>query len=115
MVLTSCSGTGHPASAAVTNQAGTKTTVTIASCGPSCSTPPRVLTLSSGSGPAKKYDCAFNVATSAFTGAFGTASAIGWEGNDQGVVTCLGGTFYVQDGIADRREKPLKSAVGNLE
>ena len=26
---------------------------------------------------------------------YGTASAIGWEGNHQGVVTCLGGTFYV--------------------
>ena len=37
--------------------------------------------------------------TSAFTGAYGTASEIGWEGNYQGVVTCLGGTFYVQDGI----------------
>ena len=37
--------------------------------------------------------------TEAFTGADGTASAIGWEGNHQGVVTCLGGTFFVQDGI----------------
>jgi hypothetical protein len=27
------------------------------------------------------------------------ASAIGWEGNAQGVVACLGGSFYVQDGI----------------
>ena len=48
-----------------------------------------------GSGPAKKYDCKFNRDTGAFTGAYGTASAIGWEGNHQGVVTCLGGTFYV--------------------
>ena len=24
---------------------------------------------------------------------------IGWEGNQQGVVTCLGGTFIVQDGL----------------
>ena len=52
-----------------------------------------------GSGPAKAYDCAFNLNTDAYTGAFGTASAIGWEGNQQGVVTCLGGTFLVQDGI----------------
>ncbi|MGD0378954.1 MAG: hypothetical protein ABSC30_03110 [Acidimicrobiales bacterium] len=37
--------------------------------------------------------------TDAFTGADGTASEIGWEGNYQGVVTCLGGTFYVQDDI----------------
>ena len=50
-------------------------------------------------GPASTYDCALNVTTDAFTGADGTASAIGWEGNYQGVVTCLGGTFFVQDGI----------------
>lgn len=48
-------------------------------------------------GPASKYDCALNVNTDAFTGAYGTASEIGWEGNHQGVVTCLGGTFVVQD------------------
>ena len=54
-----------------------------------------------GSGPASKYDCKLTatVAADAFTGAYGTASAIGWEGNQQGVVTCLGGTFVVQDGI----------------
>ncbi len=45
------------------------------------------------------YDCQFNINTDAFTGAYGTASAIGWEGNHQGVVTCLGGAFVVQDGI----------------
>jgi hypothetical protein len=50
-------------------------------------------------GPASGYDCAFNLATDAYTGADGTASEIGWEGNHQGVVTCLGGTFLVQDGI----------------
>ena len=50
-------------------------------------------------GPATAYDCAFNLTTDAFTGADGTASEIGWEGNGQGVVTCLGGTFVVQDGI----------------
>ena len=37
--------------------------------------------------------------TDAFTGAYGTASEIGWQGNGQGVVTCLGGTFVIQDGI----------------
>ena len=41
-------------------------------------------------------DCAFNPANEAFTGADGTASAIGWAGNSHGVVTCLGGRFYVQ-------------------
>ena len=32
-------------------------------------------------------------------GAYASASAIGWEGNHQGVVTCLGGVFLVQDGL----------------
>jgi hypothetical protein len=50
-------------------------------------------------GPAPQYACRFNLTTDAFTGADGTASAIGWEGNGQGVVTCLGGSFYVQGDI----------------
>lgn len=50
-------------------------------------------------GPASRYDCTFDGSNDAYTGADGTASAIGWEGNGQGVVTCLGGTFLVQDGI----------------
>ena len=32
-----------------------------------------------GSGPAKAYDCTFNINTDAYTGAYGTASAIGWR------------------------------------
>jgi hypothetical protein len=53
------------------------------------------------SGPASKYDCSLTVrpAADAFTGADGTGSEIGWEGNQQGVVTCLGGVFFIQDGI----------------
>ena len=51
-----------------------------------------------GAGPDSRYDCAFNLTTDAFTGVDGTASEIGWEGNHQGVVTCLGGTFVTQDG-----------------
>ena len=51
-----------------------------------------------GGGPQPGYRCAFNVNTDAWTGAYGTASAIGWLGNHEGVVTCLGGTFLVQDG-----------------
>jgi len=53
------------------------------------------------SGPAAKYDCRLTaaVAADAFTGADGTASEIGWEGNQGGVITCLGGVFVVQDGI----------------
>jgi len=66
-----------------------------------CSGSPRtaIRTSGSGSGPARQYDCTYNMSTDAFTGADGTASAIGWEGNYQGVVTCLGGTFYVQDDL----------------
>jgi hypothetical protein len=62
--------------------------------------------LASGLGPwghaaaaAPRYDCTFDGSNDAYTGAYGTASAIGWEGNGQGVVTCLGGTFLVQDGV----------------
>ena len=52
-----------------------------------------------GSGPASQYDCALSIrpADADFTGVDGTASEIGWEGNYQGVVTCLGGVFYIQD------------------
>lgn len=49
-------------------------------------------------GPQQAYRCTFNVATDAFTGADGTASAIGWLGDHNSVITCLGGTFVVQDG-----------------
>ena len=49
-------------------------------------------------GPAPAYRCTFNVTTDAFTGANGTAGAIGWLGDHNSVITCLGGTFVVQDG-----------------
>ncbi len=49
-------------------------------------------------GPDPAYRCTFNVGTEAFTGAHGTASAIGWLGDHNSVITCLGGTFVVQDG-----------------
>ena len=49
-------------------------------------------------GPPPAYRCTFNVNTDAFTGADGTASAIGWLGDHNSVITCLGGTFVVQDG-----------------
>ena len=51
-----------------------------------------------GPGPRPAYRCTFNVDTDAFTGADGTASAIGWLGDHNSVITCLGGTFVVQDG-----------------
>jgi hypothetical protein len=44
--------------------------------------------------------CTWNFTIDAITGTHGTASAIGWAGNHQGVTTCLGGSFYVQDGIS---------------
>ncbi|HXW81379.1 MAG TPA: hypothetical protein VEJ84_17890 [Acidimicrobiales bacterium] len=54
-----------------------------------------------GAGPAQKYNCIFTIrpANDAFSGADATASEIGWEGNQTGVVTCLGGVFLMQDGI----------------
>ncbi|MGO9856373.1 MAG: hypothetical protein ACLPYY_15170 [Acidimicrobiales bacterium] len=52
-------------------------------------------------GPAPAYRCSFNVTTDAFTGADATASAIGWLGDHNSVITCLGGTFVVQDGPGD--------------
>jgi len=61
-------------------------------------TPPAAIR-TTGSGPARAYDCVFNVDTTAWTGAYGTASEIGWLGNHEGVITCLGGTFHVQNGI----------------
>jgi hypothetical protein len=48
--------------------------------------------------PGKPYTCAPGAGQSIY-GTFGDASAIGWQGNYQGVVACLGGSFYVQDGL----------------
>ena len=49
-------------------------------------------------GPGPAYRCSYNANTDAFTGADGTASAIGWLADRYSVVTCLGGTFLVQEG-----------------
>ncbi len=43
--------------------------------------------------------CAFDATVDAIHGTQSSASAIGWAGNGQGVVTCLGGSFFVGDGI----------------
>jgi len=64
---------------------------------PAPRTPPATVVLPRRT-PAKS-DCALNVDNEAFTGRSGTASAIGWAGNAHGVVTCLGGRFYVQGDI----------------
>jgi hypothetical protein len=100
LTLVACGASGASgASGRSASAPDSRSVSTTATCGSACDVLPPVLTLSSGTGPAKKYDCSYNVATSAYTGAFGTASAIGWESNSQGVVTCLGGTFFVQAGI----------------
>ena len=49
-------------------------------------------------GPSPGFRCSFDVQTDAVTGADGTGSAIGWLGDHNSVVTCLGGTFLIQDG-----------------
>lgn len=49
--------------------------------------------------PTTASPCALNLVTDAVTGTDASASAIGWAGNSAGVTTCLGGSFYVQDGI----------------
>ena len=59
------------------------------------------VTSATSAGPGPAYRCSFNVNTDAFTGADGTASAIGWLADHNSVVTCLGGTFLVQDGPGD--------------
>src|ERR1700688_2764943 len=68
---------------------------TLSACGGS---PPAAIRTTGGE-PARADACTFNFNTQAYTGAYGTASAIGWEGNHQGVDTCLGGTFHIQNGI----------------
>jgi hypothetical protein len=46
----------------------------------------------------KPYTCAPGP-NEAIQGSFGDASAIGWARNDEGVVACLGGSFYVQGAL----------------
>jgi len=48
-------------------------------------------------GPTPKFDCTFNQTTLAWTGAYGSASTIGWAGSGTSPITCLGGVFYLQD------------------
>src|SRR5580658_4030615 len=46
----------------------------------------------------RPYTCAPGV-NDAIQGTYGDAAAIGWAGNDEGVVACLGGSFYVQGAL----------------
>jgi hypothetical protein len=48
--------------------------------------------------PSGRWACRLNV-NGYFAGAYGSAAAMGWPGNQQGVVGCLGGSFLVQDGL----------------
>ena len=67
----------------------------LAACAPGTASP----TPEAGAGPRPAYDCSYDPVIEAYVGADASASAMGWEGNHEGVVTCLGGTFYVQDGL----------------
>ena len=53
--------------------------------------------VAAASAPAPPYSCAPNgpAGNQTVYGTFGDASAIGWAGNSQGVVACLGGSFWV--------------------
>ena len=87
--LVSACDSGSPHAASSTS------TSTNAAAGTHATSSPIVLTSVT---PAKS-NCAINLVNDAFTGAYATASAIGWIGNEHGVVTCLGGRFYVQGDI----------------
>lgn len=71
----------------------------VASTPPSTATPPNAQSTGTG-GPTALFRCTYNVSTDAFAGVDATASAIGWLGDHNSVVTCLGGNFLVQDGPA---------------
>lgn len=47
--------------------------------------------------PPAPYPCGIT-ATQAIAGTFGDAGLIGWKADHDGVVACLGGSFYVRDG-----------------
>ncbi len=85
LVAAACSSHSHP-------QAVAPTTVPTTAPAPSTTVRPIPTT------PVRST-CAYDLRIEAFIGAGATASAIGWPGNGQGVVTCLGGSFAVQAGI----------------
>ncbi len=71
-------------------------TVSIGSIVPVTAAP--ALSVPQGTG-GPRFTCAYDGVIDAISGAYGSASAIGWPGNSQGVVTCLGGRFFVQGPI----------------
>ncbi|MGI9092497.1 MAG: hypothetical protein ACR2FF_03440 [Mycobacteriales bacterium] len=52
---------------------------------------------SGGVTPPQPYSCGVN-GSGTISGTFGDAGLIGWQGDKDGVVACLGGSFYVRDG-----------------
>ena len=64
---------------------------------PTTGTAAAAATTATAAPTAPPYSCAPNGPTGGQTvyGTFGDASAIGWAGNSQGVVACLGGSFWV--------------------
>ena len=46
---------------------------------------------------AEPYSCG-QIGTNTYGGTFGDAAVIGWAGDTDGVIACLGGSFYVRDG-----------------
>jgi hypothetical protein len=48
--------------------------------------------------PGRPYTCVPGAYATVY-GTFADAAAIGWEGNNEGVVACLGGSFYVQSSV----------------
>ena len=74
--------------------------IAVTPAGQAAAAPAKTSATNGTAGPRPQFRCAFNVSTDAFTGADGTASAIGWLGDHNSVITCLGGTFVVQNGPA---------------
>ncbi|HLI74414.1 MAG TPA: hypothetical protein VKU86_11090 [Acidimicrobiales bacterium] len=72
---------------------------TACSPGASSGTPvsPTAVTVAALAPSGRPYTCAPGADGTVY-GSYGDASAIGWPGNQQGVVACLGGSFYVQSG-----------------
>jgi hypothetical protein len=78
------------------------TTVLLSACAPGTAARSNASSTAATAAPTARagrpYTCAPG-ANEAISGTYGDASAIGWEGNGEGVVACLGGSFYVQSGV----------------
>ncbi len=94
--------TGHGPRRTVPMAVVAGTALFVSACSPA--TPARAdhHTTATTAGPlapaGRPYTCAPGV-NDAIQGTYGDAAAIGWAGNDEGVVACLGGSFYVQGAL----------------